>query len=132
MRSSRLVSYVRFAQQTQARLDEHVPLRPNFALSAVYTRMIPGFGGHPKFSKSIPGSAVDVATPPHQIHQLLSDEPPVPEKSATYQLMCQLPRYDAATLLELHAHYCNADPAWWRAVRNLSDYVIDLIQRWPR
>ncbi len=124
--------YVRFAQRARARLDENVPLRSDFALAAVYTRMVPGFGGHPKFSKSIPGSAIDVDTPPHQVHRLLADEPPVPEKSATYQLMCQLPRYDTATLLDLDAHCRSTDPAWNRAVGDLADYVIDLIQRWPR
>ncbi|MGH3900047.1 MAG: hypothetical protein ACRDTA_17765 [Pseudonocardiaceae bacterium] len=37
--------YVRFAQQTRARLDQHVPLRADFALTAAYTRMVRGFGG---------------------------------------------------------------------------------------
>lgn len=123
--------YVRFAQQVRARLDEHVPLRADFALTAAYTRMVRGFSGHPKFSKSIPGSALDVTTPPDDVHRLLSTEPNIPEESATYQLMCQLPRYDAATLLDLHAHCHEAGPAWQRAVREFADYVNDLFTLWP-
>ncbi|TVT55324.1 hypothetical protein FNH05_09705 [Amycolatopsis rhizosphaerae] len=124
--------YVRFAQQARVRLDEHVPLRADFALSAAYTRMVRGFGGHPKFSKSIPGSALDVTTPPSDVYRLLAAEPPIPEESATYQLMCQVPRYDASTLLELHAHCRESDRAWQQAVHEFADYVIDLISLWPR
>ncbi|PKW18713.1 hypothetical protein [Saccharopolyspora spinosa] len=123
--------YVRFAQQTRARLDEHVPLRSDFALTAAYTRMVRGFGGHPKFSKSIPGSALDVTTPPEEIGRLLTAEPPIPEESATYQLMCQLPRYDAAALLDLHEYCREAGPTWQRAVVDLTNHVIDVISLWP-
>ncbi|MBV9847535.1 MAG: hypothetical protein JOZ47_21045 [Kutzneria sp.] len=124
--------YVRFAQQARARLDEHVPLRSAFALTATYTRMVSGFGGHPKFSKSIPGSALDVATPPEAVVELLAAEPPLPEESSAYQLMCQMPRYDAAALVELHALCREAGPMWRRAVADFADYVVDLISRWPR
>lgn len=123
--------YVRFAQQARGRIDGHVPLRSDFELTAVYTRMVRGFGGHPKFSKSIPGSALDVTTPPEDVHRLLAEEPPVPEESATYQLMCQMPRYDDATLVELHAHCQGADRRWRREVAAFADYVIDLIDLWP-
>ncbi|WP_291413092.1 hypothetical protein [Actinophytocola sp.] len=124
--------YVRFAQQVRDRLDEHAPLRAEFALSAAYTRMVRGFGGHPKFSKSIPGSALDVTIRPEDVHRLLADEPPVPEESATYQLMCQLPRYDSATLLDLHRHCREHGSTWRTAVAEFADYMTWLIDLWPR
>jgi tryptophanyl-tRNA synthetase len=124
--------YVRFAQNMRERLDEHVPLRSQFALTAAYTRMVRGFGGHPKFSKSIPGSALDVTTPPEDVYGLLAAEPPNPEDSATYQLMCQLPLHTAETLLDLDRHCRLADRAWQRAVREFADYLINLIRMWPR
>jgi tryptophanyl-tRNA synthetase len=124
--------YVRFAQYAKGRMDEHVPLRADFALTAAYTRMVPGFDGHPKFSKSIPGSAIDVATPPDEIRRLLTAEPPVPEDSATYQLMCQLPTYHAPALLDLHAHCREGGVAWRREVARLTEEVIGLIELWPR
>lgn len=124
--------YVRFAQEVRNRMDENIPLRANFTLSAAYTRMNRGFGGHPKFSKSIPGSAIDVTTTAEDVHRLLAEEAPAPEESVAYQLMCQMPRYDTDTLLDLHAHCRDAGPAWQRAVREFADYVIYLISRWPR
>jgi tryptophanyl-tRNA synthetase len=124
--------YVRFAQQARERLDGHVPLRSNFELTAAYTRMVRGFGGHPKFSKSIPGSALDVTTPPEEVLCLLAAEPPVPETSATYQLMRQMPYYDADTLLELHGQCRHASSTWQKAVGEFADYIIDLIRLWPR
>jgi tryptophanyl-tRNA synthetase len=123
--------YVRFAQQARGRLDEHVPLRADFRLCAAYTRMVRGFGGHPKFSKSVPGSAIDVTTPPEQLRRLLADEPAIPEGSATYQLMCQMPRYDAVTLVDLHRHCREAGSVWRRAVQEFTDYVVDLADQWP-
>jgi hypothetical protein len=112
-------------------MDDHVPLRSNFALTAAYTRMVQGFGGHPKFSKSIPGSALDVRTPPDDVHRLLANEPNVPEKSATYQLMCQMPTYSGSELLDLDA-YCREGGRKWQAeVRAFADYVVDLIRLWP-
>lgn len=123
--------YVRFAQRTRGRLDQHVPLRSDFALSAAYTRMVRGFGGHPKFSKSIPGSAIDVTTSPIEMRRLLIDEPPAPEESATYQLMCQMTAYDAATLIELHAHCREGRRTWRREVARFTDYLVDLNDRWP-
>lgn len=123
--------YVRFAQQALGRMDEHVPLRSDFELTAAYTRMVRGFGGHPKFSKSIPGSALDVTTPPEDVHRLLAAEPPVPEVSATYQLMCQVPCYGTHVLLDLHEHCIDGGPAWQRAVSEFADYVIELISLWP-
>ena len=124
--------YVRFAQQAAARIDHDAPLRGDFALSAIYTRMVKGFGGHPKFSKSIPGSAIDVNTPPETVHDLLAHEPADPTASATYQLMCQLPCYDADRTGQLAAYCRENGPAWHRAVADLTDYIVDLIGRWPR
>jgi hypothetical protein len=85
-----------------------------------------------KIDKSIPGSAIDVTTPPGEVHGLLAAEPPLPEASATYQLRCQVPRYDAAALLNLHAHCREAGPTWRRAVAEFADYVVHLISLWPR
>jgi len=123
--------YVRFTQQAVERFDPAVPLRSGFALTAAYTRMVRGFGGHPKFSKSLPGSAIDVNTPEGEIHRLLAGESSVPEESATYQLMCQMPIYDAPALLELHAHCRRQSPRWRREVSRFAEYLADLGSLWP-
>lgn len=124
--------YVRFAQQAAARFDDHIPLRGDFALTAIYTRMVRGFGGHPKFSKSIPGSAIDVTTPAEEVRRLLVEEPPVPEQSATYQLMCQTPRYDGPIMIDLYKHCQEGSRTWRREVVTFADYLTNLIDAWPR
>jgi hypothetical protein len=73
----------------------------------------------------------DVTAHPKDVQRLLAEEPPVPEESATYQLMCQMPRYNAATLLDLHTHCREADRTWRREVTEFADYVIHLISLWP-
>lgn len=124
--------YVRFAQEMVSRLDGDSPLRNDFELTAVYTRMVPGFAGNPKFSKSLPGSAIDVTTPAAEVHRLLAGEPSEPSRSATYQLMCQLPRYDAGQLNELEMQCREGGRGWRHAVGELTEYITDLTRGWPR
>lgn len=45
--------------------------------------------------------------------------------------MCHLPRYDAASLLDLDARCREGGRAWQQAVRELGDYVVHLIGLWP-
>lgn len=123
--------YVQFAQQARARLDHDTPLRPDFVLAAAYTRMVSGFGGHPKFSKSLPGSAIDVRTSPGQAAALLQNEPADPELSATYQLMCLMPLYPEADLLRLYELCKVGGAAWHRQVTEFTDYVNSLTALWP-
>lgn len=119
--------YVRFAQQARGRMDEQVPLRSDFALTAAYTRM----AATPSSPRASPAQPLDVTTAPEDVHRLLAAEPPIPEESATYQLMCQVPRYDAPTLLDLYEHCVDDGPAWQRAVSEFADYAIELISLWP-
>ncbi|OSC41849.1 hypothetical protein B8W66_06970 [Mycobacterium decipiens] len=123
--------YVRFATDVCRRLDEESPLRTGFTISAAYTRMVRGFGGHPKFSKSIPGSAIDMTSTADQVRTQLLGEPPLPAVSATYQLMCELPCYTVEDLRDLHKWCIEGGRAWQLAVLDLADYVIDLIGKWP-
>jgi len=63
---------------------------------------------------------------------LLTGEPPIPEQSATYQLMCQIPRYDAAALIDLHAYCQEAGQRWRDEVREFAAYLVQVISLWPR
>jgi hypothetical protein len=124
--------YVRFAKLVRDRIDQASPLCSTFVLAATYTRMVRGFGGHPKFSKSIPGSAVDVTTPADAVRELLLGEPPFPERSATYQLMCELPHYGSEAPHDLRQRCLDGGPVWAREVALLTDYVVALIELWPK
>ncbi|MGV1768050.1 hypothetical protein [Rhizobium rhizogenes] len=123
--------YVRFAQQTFSQIDDAIPLRSNFLFSASYTRMVRGFGGYPKFSKSFPGSAIDVTTPPENVYRMLTSEPAAPEESTTYQLMCQIPFFGYQKLLDLAEHCREGGECWRSEVSKFADYVINVLEQWP-
>jgi tryptophanyl-tRNA synthetase len=123
--------YVRFTREVAARLDANTSLRGKFTLATIYSRLTSGFGGHPKMSKSIPGSSINVASTPDEIRQrVMGDEARTPEKSPAYQLVCQLftKPYDETVAL---IHECSAaSPAWTRAKTELADYLISIAELW--
>lgn len=123
--------YVRFACEVASRLDGHTTLRPDFTLSSLYTRLTCGFGGHPKMSKSIPGSSISVASSPQEIATLIAtDEATTPDSSPSYQLMCQLFRYPYQETIELVHECAGATARWKRAQRDLVDYVSSVVAQW--
>lgn len=123
--------YVRFARDMAGRLDDSSNLRGGFELAAVYSRLLAGFGGHPKMSKSIPGSSINVLTSADEVARLIRDDTiRRPETSPTYQLICQLflrPFEECLTLADACA---NDTPAWSRAKAELIEYVVSVTRLW--
>jgi tryptophanyl-tRNA synthetase len=123
--------YVRFTREIAARLDGNTMLRGGFMLASIYSRMTAGFGGHPKMSKSIPASSINVESTPDQIVALVkSDEATTPETSPVYQLICQLflrPYHECAALVDACA---TGSPAWTTAKAELADYLISVTELW--
>lgn len=123
--------YVRFSDEIARRLDDHTILRGTFTLAAIYSRLTAGFGGHPKMSKSIPGSSINVESTSDQVvARVMGDRATTPERSPTYQLICQtfLRPYDECRAL---ADACATDSAEWaRAKAELADYLISVIELW--
>jgi tryptophanyl-tRNA synthetase len=125
--------YVRFAQGVVSKFDDGTPLRGSFLLSALYARLNVGFGGHPKFSKSIPDSSISVDTAPDDIRRLvLSDAAPDPESSPVYQLMYQMTYCPIEELLSNYSECQKQSPAWRRRRSDFADYLIDIHEKWPR
>lgn len=123
--------YVRFAREVSDRLDANTCLRGDYALASIYSRLTTGFGGHPKMSKSVPGSSINVASMPEEIvRRVTGDEERSPERSPAYQLVCQtfFRPYEACLALR---HECAAgSPAWSRAKVELADYLISITRLW--
>jgi tryptophanyl-tRNA synthetase len=125
--------YVRFAQHVVSKFDDETPLRRSFLLSALYARLNVGFGGHPKFSKSIPDSSISVDTTPDDIKRLvLNDAASDPESSPVYQLMYQMTYCSVEDLLKSYSECRKQSQAWVRQRGDFADYLIDIRSKWPR
>jgi tryptophanyl-tRNA synthetase len=123
--------YVRFTREVAQRFGQDTHLRGDFTLASVYSRLATGFGGHPKMSKSIPGSSISVMTPPQEIVALVTgDEARIPEASPSYQLTCQMFLRPPAEFAELARECAAASPAWRRARAELAEYLISIAELW--
>lgn len=124
--------YVRFAQDVARRFDDGSPLDGSFALAAIYARLNTGFNGHPKFSKSIPGSGIGVETPPDEIRRLvLADESREPAVSPVYQLMYQLTYLPHEELIRLYHECAAGSTGWEKAKAELVDHLVGIAELWP-
>lgn len=123
--------YVRFAREVTGRFGRDTSLRGCFTLASVYSRLASGFGGHPKMSKSIPGSSLSVASTPDEIASLVAgDEARDPGASPSYQLICQMFLRTPAECAELARECAAASPAWFRARAELAEYLISITELW--
>lgn len=123
--------YVRFTREVARRFGTDTHLRGDFTLASVYSRLATGFGGHPKMSKSIPGSSISVTTPPQEIVALVTgDEARTPEASPSYQLACQMFLRPPAECAALARECAVASPAWRKARAELADYLISITELW--
>lgn len=123
--------YVRFAREVTARFGRDTSLRGDFALTSIYSRLAVGFGGHPKMSKSIPGSSLSVASTPDEIASLVAgDEARDPGESPSYQLTCQMFFRPPAECAALARECAAASAAWRRARTELADYLISITELW--
>ena len=124
--------YVRFTQDALSRFDDDLPYRRDFCIGSIYTKMVPGLSGHPKFSKSVPGSSIGVLNKSSEVEKLLLEQVNCPSSSATYHLMCQVPFYSLDELIELGYLCRESGPAWTSKVRRFSEYLTELTKLWPR
>lgn len=125
--------YVRFAQRLLARLDSNSPLRSNFTMSAVYTRLGTGFNGFPKQSKSIPGSSITMMMSYDEVYRLvMNDSTSSPEMSPVYQMMYQT-LFCSHDELERYYWLCkHQEPEWDVTRARLVEYIVSIQEMWPQ
>ncbi|MFD6338959.1 hypothetical protein [Streptomyces sp. NPDC060131] len=108
---------------------------PADRLAGIYTKMIPGLGGLPKMSKSIPGSGIDGSMPAEDIRALLAadtDSAPSDDGSALLQMYACLPEVGQAEY-DLASAARRAGDREWRVIREeLVERLIMLFSRWPK
>lgn len=124
--------YVRFAQRTKERFDKDIPLRGDFLLSAIYTRMNRGFHGHPKSSKSIPGSGITVETDADEIRRLVtSDHTREPALSPVFQLMYQMTYTSYEELMTIYQACIEGSQRWETEKGRFVDFLVHVKELWP-
>ena len=123
--------YVRFTREVSQRLNDDTILRGDFTLASIYSRLTTGFDGHPKMSKSIPSSSINMTMTPEEIRaRVMGDDRRTPESSPSYQLVCQMFFRPVEVCLEL-AHECaTASPVWRKTKAELADYLISITELW--
>lgn len=108
---------------------------PADRLSGIYTKMIPGLGGLPKMSKSIPGSGIDASMPGEDIRALLaadSDTAPEDDGSALLQMYACLPEVDGPDCDSAAAARRNNAPEWQVLREELTERLITIFSLWPK
>lgn len=121
--------YVRLAKKVVTRMG--MPMR----MSALYSRIIRGFNGFPKMSKSIPGSALTMDMSADQISSLILDgegEYSTPEDSVVFQMMCAVSSCSPSELERLSTECAEKGGAWVKAKHGYADQLIDICRRWPK
>ncbi|MFB6139200.1 MAG: hypothetical protein ABEJ26_02050 [Halosimplex sp.] len=100
-------------------------------IAGVYTRMIPGFDGAPKMSKSIPGSRVSLAMDEATIRErIANDDGGDRDSSPVFQAMSLASDYDADRLERVVAACEAGGTEWVRAREAYAARVVELAERW--
>lgn len=108
---------------------------PADGLSGIYTKMIPGLGGLPKMSKSIPGSGIDASMCADEIRALLRAEPdaaPTDDGSALLQMYACLPEVDGREYDRLSAARKAGNRQWHTVREQLIERIVSLFSHWPK
>ena len=104
-----------------------------FTISSMYSRIIKGFNGYPKMSKSIPESSINVAMSYSQMYDMVMNEEGEyvsPLESVVYQMMCAVSYYSPAELDELY-EICNKKGTDWRTAKaKYTKSLYDICQAW--
>ncbi len=116
--------YVRYSQNLKTRLTPESSLRGTFDFAALYTRMTPGYGGHPKMSKSIPGSGISLSMKPDEIVGLVvSDDLVSADSSPNLSLILQYGLAEDMSREELLRRY----PREGSLRRGLRDELLEVL-----
>lgn len=91
-----------------------------------------GFNGHPKSSKSIPGSGITVETGTDEIRYLVvSDNTRDPALSPVFQPMYQMTYPSHDELLLLHQACVEGSQRWDTEKRRFFEFLVYVKELWP-
>lgn len=108
---------------------------PADRLAGIYTKMIPGLGGLPKMSKSIPGSGIDASMTADTIRSLLAADPdttPENDGSALLQMYACLPEVDGRAYDRAATARRSGGAKWQMLRQEITERTINVFSLWPR
>lgn len=121
--------YVRIAKDVIQRMQ--LP----FHLGAMYSKIIKGFNGYPKMSKSIKGSSINVEMGIDEIRDKLVNQEgqyATPDESVVYQMMCAVSNYTPKDLNILRQKCIVGGTPWLKEKEKYAEYLSQLFQKWPK
>ena len=121
--------YVRIAKDVINRME--LP----FHLGAMYSRIIKGFNGYPKMSKSIKGSSINVEMGIDEIRDMLVNGEghyTKPNESVAYQMMCAVSNYSPKELNILKEKCKIGGKIWEKAKNDYAEYLDTIFKKWPK
>ncbi len=104
-----------------------------FKIGSMYSRIIKGFNGYPKMSKSIPESSITVNMPYEKMSQMIMEQEGTyaePMDSVVYQMMCAVSYYTIEELEELYNICEHGGNAWLNAKKKYCGMLYEICSAW--
>lgn len=108
-------------------------MKYDFSISSMYSRIIKGFNGFPKMSKSIPESSITVDMSYNQMKDLIINcegDFKNPEESVVYQMMCAVSYYSTNELNDLFEICLKNDKEWRKVKEKYVDMLYEICKTW--
>lgn len=104
-----------------------------FTISSMYSRIIKGFNGYPKMSKSIPESSITVDMPFEQMYDMIMNHEgnyETPMDSVVYQMMCAVSYYSPDELDSLYDICKEKGKRWQEAKKQYVNMLFEICKKW--
>lgn len=104
-----------------------------FSISSMYSRIIKGFNGYPKMSKSIPESSIRVDMPYEKMYSMImneEDDYTSPMDSVVYQMICAVSYYTPDELDVIYKKCMKSGNDWKKIKEQYAKMLFDICKMW--
>ena len=104
-----------------------------FTISSMYSRIIKGFNGYPKMSKSIPESSITVNMSYEKMYDMIMNQEGdyvSPMDSVVYQMMCAVSYYSPDDLDELYEICGQKGEKWRESKMQYVSMLFEICNKW--
>lgn len=104
-----------------------------FVISSMYSRIIKGFNGYPKMSKSIPESSITVDMSYEEMYDMIMNQEgnyESPMDSVVYQMMCAVSYYSPNELERLYIICEQKGEKWKKCKEQYINMLFEICNKW--